>query len=348
MRMRPVDRPPVAIFTQSATSELMLRSGASWPAAHSNPFKMAALASAQADILGFESVRAPFDVTAEAERMGCFVDIGNGTHPPVVRSSPFRSDPTIGLATPSDLPSPEEFVSSGRISAIIESISILSKTHGEDYPVIAGVTGPLTTLGQMLGTENMVMGTLVCPEKLFDWGVSLEPLFKEYVQCLSDAGADVVQMSEASASPDLIEPAMFDTLAGVHLKCLSSVKGAASSLHICGNAIPILDNMVHTKVDGISLESAVDPFEAKAIIGDRAALIGNVGAVTPLMSGIETDVANAADRCIDAGFNVIAPGCGLPLSTPNSNLLALVSAVKDREYRCAIDKKDDCNHVTIT
>lgn len=70
------------------------------------------------------------------------------------------------------------------------------------------------------------------------------------------------------------------------------------------------------------------PHVAVEMVGKRTVLIGNIGTVGPLMLGTPVSVTLAAQNCLEAGFDIIAPGCGLPLSTPNENLEALVAAVK--------------------
>ncbi|MBQ2762161.1 MAG: hypothetical protein IJF47_00395, partial [Candidatus Methanomethylophilaceae archaeon] len=76
MRKEELDRPPVAVFTQSATIGQMDATGVAWPEAHSDAKMMAKLGAAQATVFGFEAVRSSFCLTAEAERLGCMVDPG--------------------------------------------------------------------------------------------------------------------------------------------------------------------------------------------------------------------------------------------------------------------------------
>lgn len=133
---------PVAVFTQSATISQMERTGVSWPKAHVDAGKMARLGSAQADLFGFDTVRAPFCVTAEAEGVGCTVDLGSSRRQPVVRESPFFIDPFDGCSTDvDDLVSPSEFMSCDRVRTIAESIRMMSSSHS-DRATVAGVTGP--------------------------------------------------------------------------------------------------------------------------------------------------------------------------------------------------------------
>ena len=66
-----IDRIPVAQPLQTGTVELMESCGVFWPAAHSDAGKMAALSYEAHKIIGFESVRVPFDINVESEAMGC-------------------------------------------------------------------------------------------------------------------------------------------------------------------------------------------------------------------------------------------------------------------------------------
>ena len=60
MKQEKLDRPPVAVFTQSATVGEMENCGAAWPEAHSDAKLMAKLGAAQATYFGFEAVRSSF------------------------------------------------------------------------------------------------------------------------------------------------------------------------------------------------------------------------------------------------------------------------------------------------
>ena len=66
MKQEKLDRPPVAVFTQSATIDQMDALNIYWPEAHSNAKIMCELGAAQATVFGFEAVRSSFCLTAEA------------------------------------------------------------------------------------------------------------------------------------------------------------------------------------------------------------------------------------------------------------------------------------------
>lgn len=324
-----LDRPPVAVFTTCDTIGMMNACGVSWPDAHRDPEKMATLGCAQADYFGLESVRAGFCLTEEAEAFGCPVDIGTSRSSPMLKGHRYNYNPMKRIYDePKDLPDIDDFLNTGRVKTTIDAMAIMKKTHGEDYVVIGGNTGPFTLTGHLLNTENLVYSVWTEPDRARKWVRAIAPYCKAFGQAMLDNGADVIQMSEPSASTDILAPTDFPVQSGEFVsECLGALKGL-TVLHICGDSAPIIPYMYDTGVDGISIEEKVDSYKAKEIAGNRGALIGNVGCAFPLYKGKPEDVAAAAKKSMDAGFNSISAGCGVPIGTPDDNIRALVKAIK--------------------
>lgn len=329
MRRETLDRPPVAVFTQSATIGQQKATGVYWPEAHSDAQMMATLGAAQATVFGFEAVRSSFCLTAEAERLGCVVDPGKQDRTPMLKKHPFNFDPMSGVYDEPNVMSPEEFIAGGRPKVVIDATRIMAKEHGDNYAIVAGNTGPFTLAGHLVSTENLVFGIMMEPTEVSKWVDAVVPVIKTYCQALSDAGADIIQMSEPSASTDLLSPDMFMEYSGKYVKqTLAETKGADTVLHICGDTEPVLDLMIDTGVTGLSIEEKVDSAKAVKIVNGRAALVGNIGVVHPLLQGTPEECAEAAKRIAAAGFNVVSPGCGLSALIPDDNLRAVVKAIK--------------------
>ena len=329
LKQESLDRPPAAIFTTCDTIDMMKACGASWPEAHSDPEKMAKLGCAQADYFGLESVRAGFCLTEEAEALGCPIDLGTPTSSPMLKGHPFTYNPMKKIYDePGDnLPDIDTFLNTGRVKTAIEAMSIMQKTHGEKYVVVGGNTGPFTLTGHLLNTENLVYSVWTEPERAQKWVGAIAPYCKAFGQAMLDAGADLIQMSEPSASTDILAPTDFPVQSGqfVH-ECLGKLPGH-TILHICGDSAPIIPYMLDTGADGISVEEKVPPEKAIAIANHRGCMVGNVGCAFPLFKGKPEDVAAAARASRDAGFNVISAGCGVPIGTPADNIRALVKAI---------------------
>ena len=99
-------------------------------------------------------------------------------------------------------------------------------------------------------------------------------------------------------------------------------------LHICGDTTILLDHMINTGADALSIEEKVDPAKAVELVNGRAALVGNIGVVRPLLQGTPEECYDNAIRVKEAGFNVVAPGCGLAARVPKANIEAMVKAIK--------------------
>lgn len=331
MKQESLDRPPAAIFTQSATLGQMDKVGAAWPEAHKNAELMAKLGCAQADVFGFECVRAPFCLTAEAETLGARVQVDKRDAAPMIKEHPFKFDPMMGeYDDPATIMPVEDFLKSGRVSVAIEAMGIMQKSHGENYAIVAGNTGPFTLTGNLVNTENLVFGMMMAPEEVDKWVDAVNPYVTAYTHALMDAGADVVQCSEPSGSTDMLAPDMFEEAAGKHVKtALKPKEGKYTVLHICGDTLPILDQMVATGVTGISIEEKVKPEDAVAKVGGQTVLVGNVGSVRPLFQGTPAEVIEGVQHSVKAGFNVLSSGCGIAVATPDENMEAFVKAVKE-------------------
>jgi len=318
--LKEVDRPPVVCFTQSATVDVMDAVKVYWPDAHTDAHKMAELAMGVPTVLGLESVRMPYCLTVEAEALGCKVDLGKQDRTPMIKQHTYDED--------SEVPIPDSPV--GRMKVVIEAVKIAKAKMGKEYPIVVGTTGPFTIAGHLVGTEKLLLWMIVnqdAVKKFVDIAVQVE---KMYIDALIAAGADVIVMSDPSSSTDMMSVDMFDSYSKPAIKAVFADAGDAKTvLHICGNTTALLDHMIDCGVNGLSIEEKVSPEDAVRLVGGRAALVGNVGVVSPLLQGTPEECYEAAKRCKEAGFNLVAPGCGLAARVPKANIEALVRAVKE-------------------
>ncbi len=323
-----VDVPPVAIFTQSATIGMMDSCDAHWPEAHHDPRKMATLGSAQARMFGFESVRVPFDITAEATRLGCTIDEGTRDSQPSISGRIGNLDPMsdelpdVGL-----LMDASEFCSEGRPSIVLDALRICSKEIGDTHPVVGGLLGPVSLLSQLFGAEMVALSTLLSPDWCTEWCSSLAGICKEYAKRQIESGADIVTIVEAVASPDIIDPASFWDLSGGHIRSIRP-KGSRVVLHICGSTGPILKDISSCGADSFCPDPMMNPPDVVSEVKGRVSLIGSVDPVGTLLFGTPEMIVDESNRYRDSGFDIIAPGCGLAPRTPDENLHALAGAFR--------------------
>lgn len=326
MKCKEVDRPPVCGMTTTATTELMEYTNSYWPEAHKSARLMANIALGAYDFLGLESIRVPYCLSYEAEALGCTVDLGKVNSTPMVKSSPYKgnNDPKW------ELPDPKDLLKLGRNAQVAEAAELILKEKKYDLPTLCGVTGPFTIAGHLAGTENLILWTITEPDvaKMFaKHAADYERMWLEFVETI---GVDSIQMSEPTASWDMISPDMFDEFAAPNLRYVyEPLKNTMSILHICGNMLPMLPNMLSAGSTGCSLEEKTDSFEAVKIANKKAALIGNVGVVKPLLMGTPDECRAAALHSADAGFNIISAGCGMSAMIKKENVWAMVDAIRN-------------------
>ena len=104
------------------------------------------------------------------------------------------------------------------------------------------------------------------------------------------------------------------------------------SLHICGDARPILADMRASGADVLELDYRVPFADAARSVGPDVAIWGNLDPVGVLARGTPAQVHAAAQAALRAmaavGHRrfVLSSGCTLAMETPAENLQALMEA----------------------
>jgi [methyl-Co(III) methylamine-specific corrinoid protein]:coenzyme M methyltransferase len=326
LRKQPVDRMPAVCFTQTATVEQMEASGAYWPEAHADATKMATLAEAGHTVIGFEAVRVPFDITAEAELFGCGIKAGDLKQQPSVIKHVVKNLEDLDKLRDYNL-------NEGRIGQVLEAVKILSEKYGKELPVIGSMIGPFSLAQHLNGDAwfgNLFTGEEVVPALLdfcSDFNVA-------YAKAMVENGADTIAIIDPTASYELIGGEFYEKYAlPYQKKIVDAMKelDVATVLHICGNTTKGLSIMEKTGVEGISVDQRVDIATAKSNV-ENTLIIGNLDPVAVLWNGTPEDVAAASKKVLDAGVGLLSPGCGIVSMTPTANLQKMVECAKNYRY----------------
>ncbi|MDD4250447.1 MAG: MtaA/CmuA family methyltransferase, partial [Methanosarcina sp.] len=290
LRKQPVDRMPAVCFTQTATVEQMEACGAFWPEAHADATKMATLAEAGHTLIGFEAVRVPFDITAEAELFGCGIKAGDLKQQPSVIKHVVKNL--------EDLDKLREYnLNEGRISQVLEAVKILSEKYGKELPIIGSMIGPFSLAQHLNGDAwfgNLFTGEEVVPALLdfcSDFNIA-------YAKAMAENGMDTLAIIDPTASYELIGGEFYEKYAlPYQKKIVDAMKelDIATVLHICGNTTKGLSIMEKTGVEGISVDQRVDIATAKGNV-ENALIIGNLDPVAVLWNGTPEDVAAASKK----------------------------------------------------
>lgn len=314
------DRISVANPTSIVCIELMERTGVFFPEAHLDPKKMAQLAAAGYEILGFDTIMPEFSVQQEAEALGCLVDWGSPTMMPDAKTHPMKEV--------EDLHIPENLLEKPSMKVVLEALELLRKDYGNDVGIVGKVMGPWTLSYHLAGVQEFLLWTITDPDKVRAALERLKEVSILFAQAQLRAGADAVVIAD-HATGDLVSPKTYqDFLLPVHQEMNQRI-GGPTILHLCGNCSDRLRLFVEAGFDAYHFEWQVDAKMAVRVINGEMSLIGNISNRDVLFGGTPGDVYKQARYSMEAGVDILAPECAVSLQTPLVNLKAIVEAARE-------------------
>lgn len=316
--LKQVDRKPVACVTQTGTIEFMKASNSYWPYAHRDPDKMAKLAIAAHSIGGFENVRIPFGIHAEAEALGCKVNYYEGTYDRTpVTEPPLDNNALVRDADPSR---------SKTTKTVVDAVKILNKNY-PDIPVVVGVLAPFSITGHIHTVAKLMKQLIKAPDEVMKTLDFTSDFVVAYIKELEMVGADLITLIEPIATGENIGPVLFEKFVLPYIKKVVESAKVPTMLHICGDSTCIIPLMVRTGTKGISIDHKVSVQKAKELTMCKASVVGNINPVDILMKK-PNDLVSETIQVIKGGTDVVAPGCGLAPRTPTNNIRIVTQTVK--------------------
>lgn len=222
----------------------------------------------------------------------------------------------------------------GRFPLMVEALARVVAAVGREVFIVACFDQqPFSLAAALLGINELMVRVHDDPAFVVALMARCEEYALAYGSALAAAGADLLSGGDAPAG--LIGPRMYETLAlPAERRLIAGLKAATRkpvSLHICGNAVPILRGMASSGADVLELDHAVDLAQAAAVVGPAIGLWGNLDPVGILAQGTPAGVREAARRVVrgveTAGHRrfVLSSGCTLAVETPFENVEALVN-----------------------
>jgi [methyl-Co(III) methanol-specific corrinoid protein]:coenzyme M methyltransferase len=318
LQRRATDVPAVGNAVSIATVELMEATDCFFPEAHLDAERMAGLAAAGHEILGYDTIAPVFSVQHEADALGCEVDWGRMDLMPEATVHPCEYADDIHL--------PANILRHPAMVVVLDALRVLRERF-PDVCLIGKVFGPWTLAYHLFGVEEFLMMTLDSPHevsRILRELLALPGLFaREQLQ----AGADAITLAD-HATGDLVGPEMYrDFLWPLHRELAQAIPGPVI-LHICGDTLDRIPWISRSGLECFHFESKVPAAKARWAAGDRIALMGNINNPETLLHGDPDDVAEEVEECLLAEVEIIAPECAVPLTTPTRNLQAVAEAAR--------------------
>jgi [methyl-Co(III) methanol-specific corrinoid protein]:coenzyme M methyltransferase len=325
LKGQPVDRPPAASIVSVINYELMDIVGAHFPHANIEPEPMATLAAGAHEVMGFDSVMPIFSIAQEAMALGCEVDWSDADMMPNPQSHPW-ADRDVEIKLPDGFP--DSFLEDKYVKCAIDAIRLLKQHFGDEVMILGKVMGPWTLSYHLYNVQEFLLDTLLDPDRVRRSLDALSPVPVVFAKAQLEAGADAIVWAD-HATGDLVRNTMYrDFLLPYHQQLIPQVP-APVILHCCG---PTADRIKYFREGGFAafhFESQVPPQKAVEEAAGIIKLAGNVNNPVTLFSRGPAEVRSEAQRAIDAGVDIIAPECAVPLQTTVANLKEIVQTCKD-------------------
>lgn len=153
-----------------------------------------------------------------------------------------------------------------------------------------------------------------------------------------DCGLKMLRLNDSVANMSVISPDHWRQYILPHMKTVCNELHSYNPevriyCHICGNVIPIMDDLIATGLDCIGPLDPLGGFtcaQARAAVGDRIALMGGVNTLSFIEASPE-DLMEEARLCIEGAGRtgyILGSGCVVPRSARRENLLALHAAAE--------------------
>lgn len=322
---RAVDRSPVVCpggMMNAAVVDVMRSSGVALPSAYDDSDQLARLTREVSSQTGFENLALPFCMTLEAEFLGSEIDPGTTQCEAKVAKEAFLSVDAASIRRLDRLPA------ASRIERVVEAVGKLASV-GSDRPVIASLTGPISTAASVVDPVTFLkqmrknrQGTHRTVSEITQVLISLARHFV-------DAGADVIAISDPTATGEILGPRAFEEFALKYLvELVHAIHafGRPAIVHICGDITAVESQVVRIGADAVSTDSLVNLIRLKQNHSDLV-VMGNLSTYL-LQFGTPAQVQARATRLVEDGVDIIAPACGLSTSTAIENIQAMTGAVK--------------------
>jgi MtaA/CmuA family methyltransferase len=267
---------------------------------------------AAATQFGFDHVSVISDPGCEAADLGAAIFYPPDAPPAIIEEQAL-------LAEPAKLPQlriPNPHQPGSRMANRIEAVRLLRQQAGGTHLVEGWVEGPCAESADLRGINTLMLDYYDNPD-------FIHALALKFATAQLEAGADIIGVGDAAAS--LIGRELYDEFVFPHEQRLVGgihAAGGRVRLHICGRTQQLTDALAKLGCEIVDLDSMVDLRAARAAMGDRQVLLGNIHPVNVVKNGSPDDVRQALAACRAAAGPawIAGAGCEVPRESPAENV----------------------------
>jgi uroporphyrinogen decarboxylase len=257
-------------------------------------------------------------------------------------SAPVASKPAISSLDEVDKLRVPDPYKDPLLSELLKSTKMVVDEIGDQAFVIGrGDQGPFSLACEIRGMSEFLLD-LAMGEELDKVHQLLEfclEVSERYCLAQIEQGAHATSIGDSPSGPDVISPEYYREFAYPYVEKLAQrlkKRDIILAYHICGNATPIISDMVRSGADIIEIDQKSDQIAVKDVAMGKATILGPVDPSKVMAFGtpelVEEKCFEALDNMSSGSGFILGPGCALPPNTPDENIDAMIESVKKYQF----------------
>ncbi len=224
-----------------------------------------------------------------------------------------------------------------RVNCYVDTMKLMN--IGLPAGILKGayVTGPYSLAGLLMGADEAAMATILDEKMLKRLCNYTTEVISKYIRMLISAGTELICILEPTAV--MLGPDQFEKYSALYVKHINEsfkYSGISTIYHTCGNTMHLIDKMVLSGVDGISLDSKEAGVSLKEVaekVKGQVAVMGNINPSATILHGTPEQVKEEVNELLKEMEHypnfILSTGCDLPQETPYENLKAFMDTGKN-------------------
>ena len=266
------------------------------------------------------------DLSVEAEAFGSEIRVSDDEVPTVIGAILEEPEDADKLEVPP--------VGTGRTGLYIEAIGKAVKLI-TDRPVFAGVIGPYSLAGRLMGMTEIMINCYEEPEMVHTTMEKATQFIIEYIKGFKAVGAHGVVMAEPATG--LLSPDLAAEISHPYVKrIIDAVQDDSFAViyHNCGNSTTrMLDDIAGLGAMGYHFGNAVEMKDVVDGMPGDVLVMGNVAPAEQFRNGtpdsVKAETKRVMEACCDHANFVISSGCDIPPASSWDNIDAFFQAVDE-------------------
>jgi Uroporphyrinogen-III decarboxylase len=267
------------------------------------------------------------DLSVEAQAFGSEIKVSDIEVPTVVNAIVTSEEEADALAVPE--------VGAGRTGLYIKAISEVC-TLITDRPVLAGVIGPFSLAGRLMGVSDALVNCYTEPDMVHKVMAKSTEFLVKYISAYKAIGANGVVMAEPLTG--ILSPALAEQFSEPYVKqIIDAVQTDEFAIiyHNCGNStISMIDSILRVGASAYHFGNSISMSEMMKHIPEDIIAMGNIDPASQFCNGTPESIREATLSLMGELYPkypnfVISSGCDIPPKSPWENIDSFFKAVSD-------------------